>query len=239
MKNRNNETKKPQQERETELKSARREELEEKIYYDVSESEWKEKKKKEIKEKLNSLLTFPDYKPLLDQLQQHYLPGYIHGKNVCKRLLQYGALRGVSNEMIMDLATAGLFIDIGYIKLPVVLLNKSTVTEEEFSEIKNHTLYGADILKNLGLSEKIQQYVLDHHEQADGSGYINRKKLENLQEGHLELHIADVYEAIQENRCYRSGKDEWVAYQTVIYMCHCMQEMEVMEYMRLARIIFR
>lgn len=209
-----------------------------KLYYDVSISQWRDQKIREIEETHQKLLTHPDYIPLLEKLQQHYLPGYIHGKNVSERLLQYGALREIDPDKTLELATAGLFIDIGYIKLPVTLLNKNAVTEEEFNEIKKHTQYGADILKDMGVSEKIQKYVLDHHETPDGKGYLNHKKLEDLQEGQLELHIADVYEALQENRSYRSRKDEWLSYQTVVYMCNCMYEMKVMEYMRLARRFF-
>ena len=79
-----------------------------------------------------------------------------------------------------------------------------------------------------GYSETIQKYVLDHHEAADGNGYMH-KTLEDLQEGQIELHIADVYEAIQEDRAYRSGRDAMAAYQMVSYMCSSLEEFNALE----------
>ena len=57
-------------------------------------------------------------------------------------------------------------------------------------------------------------------------------------EGQLEIHIADVYEAVQEKRAYRSGRDEHAAYEMVVNMSECIQEIEVLEYMRVAKMLF-
>lgn len=209
-----------------------------KLIYHTSASPWREEKKNEVMKIYEEILSSPNTQELLDKLKEHYFPAYMHGTNVCKRLVQYGVFQKFSKEKIVDLATAGLLLDIGYVRIPVSYLNKSSLSAEEFEEIKQHPRYGAELLKEAGVSEKIQTYVLDHHESPDGNGYLNKKKLADLMEGQLEIHIADVYEAVQEKRAYRSGRDEHAAYEMVVNMSECIQEIEVLEYMRVAKMLF-
>ena len=55
--------------------------------------------------------------------------------------------------------------DIGKIAIPDTILNKpSKLSEEEFSIIKEHTIIGANILKNISLIDHVQEIVRNHHE---------------------------------------------------------------------------
>lgn len=64
-----------------------------------------------------------------------------------------------------------IFYDIGKIAIPDTILNKpSKLSEEEFSIIKEHTIIGANILKNI-LTDHVQEIVRNHHERYDGNGY--------------------------------------------------------------------
>lgn len=211
-----------------------------KLIYHTSDSisPWREEKKNEVMKIYAEILSSPTTQELLNKLKEHYFPAYMHGTSVCERLVQYGVFQKFSKEKIVELATAGLLLDIGYIKIPVYYLNKRGLSAEEFKEIKQHPRYGAELLKEAGLSEKIQTYVLDHHESPNGNGYLNKKKLADLMDGQLEIHIADVYEAVQEKRAYRSGRDELEAYEMIVNMSECLQEIEVLEYMRIAKMLF-
>lgn len=199
------------------------------FYHPLNLSPLSDKRNKEVEAIYAEILKAPNTEELVTKMQKHYLPAYMHGKNVCKTMIKYGLMQRMPREKIIELATAGLLIDVGYLKIPVTLLNKKGgLSGQEFAEIKSHPKYGADILAEAGYSETIQKYVLDHHEAADGNGYMH-KTLEDLQDGQIELHIADVYEAIQEDRAYRSGRDAMAAYQMVSYMCSSLEEFNALE----------
>lgn len=62
--------------------------------------------------------------------------------------------------------------DIGKIRVDTNILNKpGKLTEEEFSEIKRHTLYGYSIVSQQ--DSAVANVVLSHHERYDGNGYPN------------------------------------------------------------------
>ena len=63
--------------------------------------------------------------------------------------------------------------DIGNAKIDPIVLNKpSKLTEEENEEVRQHTTYGYQILKNVAaVNEGVRLATLQHHEKVDGSGY--------------------------------------------------------------------
>jgi len=97
--------------------------------------------------------------------------------------------------------------DIGKIIIPDHILNKrGPLTPEEWALMKQHTIAGARILKEIAHLEPVSPYVLYHHERWDGSGYPSGLKERDIPlEGRL-LAIADVYDALTTERPYHPAR---------------------------------
>ncbi|MBO4808805.1 MAG: HD domain-containing protein [Lachnospiraceae bacterium] len=111
---------------------------------------------------------------------------------------------GFSEEDIERIKYIGLMHDIGKIGVPDIVLNKKgKLTDEEFNLMKQHTVIGCDILKNIEDVEGLRDGVRHHHERYDGKGYPD-----GLKEGEITpfariLCIADSFDAMTSDRVYR------------------------------------
>ena len=104
------------------------------------------------------------------EAKDEYTKGHSH------RVAEYSVLiareLGWNEKELSNLKNAAHFHDIGKIAIPDTILNKpSKLSEEEFSIIKEHTIIGANILKNISLIDHVQEIVRNHHERYDGNGY--------------------------------------------------------------------
>ncbi|WAM34569.1 HD-GYP domain-containing protein [Caldicellulosiruptor morganii] len=116
-----------------------------------------------------------------------------------------GKLLGFDRKKIEDLALAALLHDFGKMKVPPEILNKpAKLTDEEFEEMKKHTIYGYQIVKNMdGVTEQIAEVALLHHERLDGSGYPLKLKGDRIPLFARIVAIADVYDALTADRVYK------------------------------------
>lgn len=97
-----------------------------------------------------------------------------------------------------------LLHDIGKIGVPDRVLNKpGKLTEEEFALIRNHPIYGAEIVKDISMIPHVKEGVLYHHERYDGKGYPERLKGEEIPLVARIIAVADSYDAMSTNRIYR------------------------------------
>lgn len=82
------------------------------------------------------------------------------------RFLRFSYLVSVLGwNLLRNLKNAAHLHDIGKIAIPDTILNKpSKLSEEEFSIIKEHTIIGANILKNISLIDHVQEIIRNHHE---------------------------------------------------------------------------
>jgi len=110
----------------------------------------------------------------------------------------------LSPDKVEGIRIASLIHDIGKIGLPAEILSKpTTLTDIEFSLIKDHSRIGYGILKSIDFSYPVANIVLQHHERLNGSGYPNNLKGgEILLEAKI-LGVADVVEAMSSHRPYR------------------------------------
>ncbi len=136
-----------------------------------------------------------------------------HSLNVSMLATMLGKWMRYSQKQIKQLAIAGLFHDIGKLKINDNIINKpGKLTDEEFKKIKEHSIYGYNILKEtVGISKNISLAVLQHHEREDGSGYPLGLKGNQIHEYAKIIAICDTYDAMTSNRVYKSKKSPFFA----------------------------
>jgi|Deesub1362A_J573_1020465.scaffolds.fasta_scaffold00091_80 HD-GYP domain-containing protein (c-di-GMP phosphodiesterase class II) len=128
---------------------------------------------------------------------------YHHSVNVCILAVLTGINFGLHKEQLLDLALGALLHDVGKIKVNPDILNKpGALTAEEFEHVKQHCAYGRDILKEHRVASMI---AYAHHERYNGEGYpLGLKEREIGFQPQL-VGIADVYDALTSDRCYRKA----------------------------------
>lgn len=118
----------------------------------------------------------------------------------------------LTNKEINMYIQASTLHDIGKIAVPDYILNKKgRYTPEEFAIMTKHTTDGAAIIDRLNMpgQEKtkacIRDVVLHHHERYDGTGYPDHLKGDEIKIGVQAVSLADVYDALVSERCYKKS----------------------------------
>lgn len=120
----------------------------------------------------------------------------------------------LSEEDIALIKTASALHDIGKITIPEEILNKpGKLTSEEFAVMKTHAAAGAVILEQMtfGQEKPLFRYALEicrwHHERWDGHGYPDGLRGERIPIAAQVVALADVYNALTSERCYKKAFD--------------------------------
>ena len=104
------------------------------------------------------------------------------------------------------LRVGGLFHDIGKIGVPDSIIQKdSRLTEDEYSQIKQHPNIGIHILSHAKIFQNILPIVEHHHERYDGNGYPRKLAGENIPYLARITSIADSFDAMSSRRSYRES----------------------------------
>ncbi|MDX4047462.1 PAS domain S-box protein [Aliarcobacter skirrowii] len=131
-----------------------------------------------------------------------------HIKRVAKYSRILATAYGLCEDEVDMLELASPMHDIGKIAIPDAILNKpAKLTNEEFEIIKTHAQKGHDMLEisNRPLFKVASQIALTHHEKYDGTGYPNSLKGEDIPIFGRITALADVFDAIGSDRCYKKA----------------------------------
>ncbi len=134
-----------------------------------------------------------------------------HSKRVAEYAWMISARMGKSKEEQEEIYQAGLLHDVGKIRIPEGIINKTgKLTDEEFSIIKIHPVTGFQILRGISNNSMIANAAKYHHERYDGKGYPNGLVGEKIPEVARILGVADSYDAMTSNRSYRRALSQEV-----------------------------
>lgn len=147
-----------------------------------------------------SLLTFAGAIDAKDRYTKDHSVRVAHySRELARRL-------GMSEEEQENIYYIALLHDVGKIGIPDQVLNKpGRLTDEEFHLIQTHPSIGGDILKNFTALDGIAEGARYHHERYDGKGYCEGKAGEDIPLTARIIAVADAYDAMSSDRCYRKG----------------------------------
>ena len=129
-----------------------------------------------------------------------------HSDRVAEFSVLIGKKLGLSDEDLHTLHLGGLFHDIGKIGVPDSILQKDgKLTDDEYSQIKQHPNIGVHILSNAEIFNDILPIVEHHHERYDGNGYPGRLAGENIPYLARIAAVADSFDAMSSKRAYRDS----------------------------------
>ena len=129
-----------------------------------------------------------------------------HSDRVSEYSVLIGEALGLPEEDIEKLKIGGLFHDIGKIGVPDSILQKAgKLSDDEYSEIKNHPSIGAHILSTASIFQDIIPIVKHHHERYDGKGYPSQLAGENIPYLARITAVADTFDAMTSKRSYRDS----------------------------------
>lgn len=149
-----------------------------------------------------------------------------HSVDVAAMSLVIGKNAGLSEAELKELSIAGLLHDVGKAKIPAEVLNKpGKLSDDEFALMKQHTLFGFQILKEKNsFSEGIMFGVLQHHEKMNGRGYPQRVDASKIHKYARIISVADVFDALVTQRPY---KDPFTMYSATEMMMSMSEELDI------------
>lgn len=126
----------------------------------------------------------------------------------CSRVADYACLLaeavGFKGRDLNWMRMGGFLHDVGKTGVPSEVLNKpGKLTDEEFEQMKKHTVLGDAIISETPFPWDIRPMVRNHHEHWDGTGYPDRLKGEEIPFTARILCVADIYDALTSARSYR------------------------------------
>jgi len=132
---------------------------------------------------------------------------FMHSISVCVLMTAFARVMEYDDETARQISSGALLHDLGKMRVPPEVLNKpGALTTAEFAEMKQHVEYGAEHLSSFGwLSDVSMRVVMQHHERIDGTGYPFGLHGDALSQVGRMSAIADVYDALTSNRCYKQA----------------------------------
>lgn len=160
--------------------------------------------KETVKDCVHSILRNPDALLWMSKMRNEDEYTAEHCLNVCILAVAFGRHLGMSEVELEKLGLCGLLHDVGKMRIPPQVLNKSApLTEKEFNMIKAHTVHGRNLLMSSpGVYHGAIDVAYSHHERIDGTGYPRKLSASGISEFSRIIAIVDAYDAMTADRCY-------------------------------------
>lgn len=112
---------------------------------------------------------------------------------------------GYNKSKLVQLGGCAFLANVGMIKLMHIVTRPEKLKQREYKEIKNHPLYGAEILEKLGFPEIYVKVAQQQHERENGFGYPYGLKGNEIHEYAKIVGLAEIVESLSHHRAYRSS----------------------------------
>ena len=127
----------------------------------------------------------------------------------CRRVGRFAELTarelGLPPEGVERVRLAGILHDVGRVALPdAVVAKPGPLTDVEWAWVRAHPSVGARMVETTEY-EDIRSWILFHHERPDGHGYPEGRRAEDVPLESAIIAVADAYEAMTNDRPYRSA----------------------------------
>lgn len=140
----------------------------------------------------------------------------LHAKNVSHLCEMIGKNLNFEDNEIAQIAMAGLMHDIGNIAINEKIFSSAEVLRKrEWKDVEKHPEIGYRILSSVIEFSEIAEYVLEHHERWDGTGYPKGLKGEEILLFGRILAVADAFDAMTRDREYKKALSKREAAQEI------------------------
>lgn len=140
-----------------------------------------------------------------------------HDSSRVQRICELIALQmGQDHNQIQGIRLAAMLRDVGKLGIPDhILLKPGPLDSDEYARMQNHAAIGAKILEQINYPWDVARMINHHHEKYDGTGYPDGLAGEDIPLGSRIISVAEVYDALISERCYRKG---WSHLEAVDYI---------------------
>ncbi len=154
---------------------------------------------------IDEILKTPDVQVSLNDIASNDEYTYTHSVSTMVYALMIARKLNYSEQKMNILGMGTLLHDIGKILIDKeVMFKEGELTQQEYQYVKMHALYGYQTMRRIAaILEQVRQIAYMHHERLDGSGYPQGLRGSELNEYIRIVSIADVYDALTTDRCYR------------------------------------
>ncbi|HKS05881.1 MAG TPA: HD domain-containing phosphohydrolase [Gemmatimonadaceae bacterium] len=129
---------------------------------------------------------------------------YGHCERVADNAVAVARALGLDDATQTTIRLGAYLHDLGKVKVPHEILNKpGPLTQEEFEVVKLHPVWGVELLAEVEFPWDIKPIIRWHHEKADGTGYPDRLRGDEIPVSAQIVGIVDVYDALTTTRAYR------------------------------------
>ncbi len=144
---------------------------------------------------------------MLSTLQTRDDYTYRHNVAVGIVATMIGRWLGLEETELAQLSVAAALHDVGKTKIPAELLTKpGRLTDEEYKQVKEHTTYGYEMIREtVGMNQRQALVALQHHERMDGSGYPLGLKGDQIDSMSRIVAVADIFHAMTSKRVYQEA----------------------------------
>lgn len=161
-------------------------------------------KRQELQKQHDEMMVEQTMKLIINMIETKDTNTKGHSIRVASYAKMIAELVGYNEDECQNVYYIGLLHDCGKVSIPnTILKNPGKLTDDEYTEMKKHTVYGGEVLKDFSSIENIAVGAKSHHERYDGSGYPAGLKGEEIPEIARIIGVADAFDAMNSKRCYR------------------------------------